>query len=410
MATPVWSDLLESTVPTPYWSVPDFVDALDTFYHVDIADIPTRSRRCSYCSYCCMDFGEMGPDNLDDFEGGVENEICFGELPFGKIVGCNDPVQLYCGHIFGKSCLIDSLTKVNTQCPLCGLELDCTAQKDLNMYAIEQISPRDIMKLSYEELGLCFMKVYIVPGQIKRSWPNVWKAQVLRRKPEDRTTIDNSLVYQDIENCVFELLDRYAWQEPAFCAPVQIRMWTDEVMNNLRFRGQIPLHVALEDCIRDTLRYIFRVQALLQKFVRVAGWMKKEKAYSGIELVKTADGDVFDPRVMISQVYGEGHCLFDKNVYRKSKRDDAYDMIEYWKAEVSYLTSQLRSIQPVSSVRSLQDFDKDKAPILAEIRCFNDRMIQLARENGIDLKISRDPEREDLEWDVYTFSTVSSIL
>jgi hypothetical protein len=108
-------------------SMPDAEAFVDSLEQVDISTIPVEDMRCPHC---WLDFGTTEDDapalpqasDHSDQEF-AERQGDFGEMPFPTASPNNDPVRTPCGHIFGRDCLIESLQKVGTTCPICRQEL-----------------------------------------------------------------------------------------------------------------------------------------------------------------------------------------------------------------------------------------------------------------------------------------------
>lgn len=52
-------------------------------------------------------------------DGRWENVLLLRELPFDASKPDNAPVRTRCGHVFGRSYLVESLERVNWLCPVC---------------------------------------------------------------------------------------------------------------------------------------------------------------------------------------------------------------------------------------------------------------------------------------------------
>jgi hypothetical protein len=94
-------DLTLRRIPSslPQFDATAFVDSLSS---ISIDSIEPEDMRCPHC-WC--DFGTSGD--------GLQN---------------NDPVKTPCGHMIGKDCLLESLKKTNTRCPVCRQEFDPAKQ------------------------------------------------------------------------------------------------------------------------------------------------------------------------------------------------------------------------------------------------------------------------------------------
>ncbi|KAF1961782.1 hypothetical protein CC80DRAFT_500146 [Byssothecium circinans] len=123
-----WADLLGphlTSAPTrPPFDPLRYVDSLP---EVDVDDIPADANRCPHCWLPFGTTDEDNPDYLPDAPETAEIGLAlafFAELPFDRSRMDNDPVRTPCGHVFGRSCLLDSLQLVGTTCPMCRAELD----------------------------------------------------------------------------------------------------------------------------------------------------------------------------------------------------------------------------------------------------------------------------------------------
>jgi hypothetical protein len=109
----------------PRFDATAFVDSLE---QVDVSTIPAHNMRCPHC---WLPFGTTDEDDpafvfapdQDDPPEIAARRIALHELPFSQSRADNDPVRTPCGHLFGKGCLIDSMEKVDTLCPICRQEL-----------------------------------------------------------------------------------------------------------------------------------------------------------------------------------------------------------------------------------------------------------------------------------------------
>jgi hypothetical protein len=121
--------LVGLTSPSPFHII-TFVDELE---ELDIADIPAEDNKCSIC---WLPFGVTDADDPDYVPDAVESEeqatalAMFAEMPFDRSRMINDPVETPCGHVFGKTCLIDSLQMASTRCPMCRMELSSALEED----------------------------------------------------------------------------------------------------------------------------------------------------------------------------------------------------------------------------------------------------------------------------------------
>jgi hypothetical protein len=95
---------------------------------VEISTIAAEDMRCPHC---WLQFGTMDEDDSafvfapdpDDPPELAARQIAFRELPFCAAWPDNDPIRTPCGHLFGRSCLIETMEKVDTLCPTCRQEL-----------------------------------------------------------------------------------------------------------------------------------------------------------------------------------------------------------------------------------------------------------------------------------------------
>jgi hypothetical protein len=103
-----------------------FVDNLE---QVNIASIPDEDMRCPLC---WISFGTTYEEDDPNFEFMADPEddpeltarqVAFRELPFCASRADNNPVRTPCGHLYGRSCLIESLENVDTLCPYCRQEM-----------------------------------------------------------------------------------------------------------------------------------------------------------------------------------------------------------------------------------------------------------------------------------------------
>jgi len=129
------------------WAQHERFDAaafVDTLEEVDISTIPAEDMRCPHC---WLPFGTTEEDDpafvpvseSDMTPELAERQTIFHELAFDASRPDNDPVRTPCGHVFGRGCLIESMEKVGTRCPMCRQELrpkpeipDLTDQVDLD--------------------------------------------------------------------------------------------------------------------------------------------------------------------------------------------------------------------------------------------------------------------------------------
>jgi hypothetical protein len=118
----------------PRFTVVGFVDTLE---QVDVSTIPAADMRCPHC---WLPFGTTDEDDPafvftpdpNDSPELAARHIAFRELPFCVAKADNDPVRTPCGHLFGRDCLIESMEKVDTLCPICRLDLR-SKPKPLNL-------------------------------------------------------------------------------------------------------------------------------------------------------------------------------------------------------------------------------------------------------------------------------------
>jgi hypothetical protein len=106
----------------------DAVAFVDTLEQVDTSTIPAEDMKCPHC---WLPFGTTDEDNptfqfapdADEPPKLAARQVTFHEMPFCAARPDNNPVRTHCGHLFGRSCLIETMEKVNTLCPTCRKEL-----------------------------------------------------------------------------------------------------------------------------------------------------------------------------------------------------------------------------------------------------------------------------------------------
>lgn len=103
----------------PAFDAVAFVNSLPA---VDVASISAEDMRCPHC---WLPFGttdeddpSFAPDSGGD-QAVVDMLAAFRALPDCECKADNDPIRTPCGHIFGRGCLIESLEKTSTTCPIC---------------------------------------------------------------------------------------------------------------------------------------------------------------------------------------------------------------------------------------------------------------------------------------------------
>jgi hypothetical protein len=115
-----------SNLPTrPSFDAVAFVDTLE---QVDTSTIPAEDMKCPHC---WLPFGTTDEDDptfqfapdADEPPGLAARQATFHEMPFRAARPDNNPVRTPCGHLFGRSCLIETMEKVDTLCPTCRKEL-----------------------------------------------------------------------------------------------------------------------------------------------------------------------------------------------------------------------------------------------------------------------------------------------
>jgi hypothetical protein len=83
------------------------------------------------CPHCWLPFGTTDEDDptfqfapdADEPPELAARQVTFHEMPFCAARPDNNPVRTPCGHLFGRSCLIETMEKVDTLCPTCRKEL-----------------------------------------------------------------------------------------------------------------------------------------------------------------------------------------------------------------------------------------------------------------------------------------------
>ncbi|KAF2875100.1 hypothetical protein BDV95DRAFT_603866 [Massariosphaeria phaeospora] len=83
---------------------------VESFEQVDIATIPAEDMRCPIC---LLDFGNVD-EELPATDGAATE-------PNDEV--SNNPVRTPCGHLFGKSCLVEIFETVKALCPICRTKL-----------------------------------------------------------------------------------------------------------------------------------------------------------------------------------------------------------------------------------------------------------------------------------------------
>jgi hypothetical protein len=107
----------------------DAVKFIDTLEQVDISTIPEQDLKCPHC---WLPFGitddeddptfVFAPDE-DESPEVAARQVALREMHFCEARPYNSPVRTPCGHLFGRSCLIETMKKVDTLCPTCRKEL-----------------------------------------------------------------------------------------------------------------------------------------------------------------------------------------------------------------------------------------------------------------------------------------------
>jgi hypothetical protein len=109
-------------------TLPPF-DAAAYVNSLEEVDMSTIAPEDNKCPHCWLPFGttcEDEPGYVPGVESDPEVEECLAigrELPFCATRPNNDPVRTWCGHIFGRGCLLESLEKTNRRCPMCRQDL-----------------------------------------------------------------------------------------------------------------------------------------------------------------------------------------------------------------------------------------------------------------------------------------------
>ncbi|KAF1935679.1 hypothetical protein EJ02DRAFT_439071 [Clathrospora elynae] len=104
-------------------SGPSF-DAVDFVNRLEEVDISTITAKGMKFPHCWLPFGttdKYDPAFITRPEYDPETLECLlanRELPFDDYKPNNDPVKTPCGHISGRACLIESLEKTSTTCPM----------------------------------------------------------------------------------------------------------------------------------------------------------------------------------------------------------------------------------------------------------------------------------------------------
>jgi hypothetical protein len=106
----------------------DAVKFVDTLEQVDLSMIPEEDLKCPHC---WLPFGTTDEDDptfvfapdADESPELAVRQVALHEMPFCEARPDNNPVRTPCGHLFGRSCLIETMEKVDTLCPTCRKEL-----------------------------------------------------------------------------------------------------------------------------------------------------------------------------------------------------------------------------------------------------------------------------------------------
>ncbi|KAJ4355775.1 uncharacterized protein N0V89_003796 [Didymosphaeria variabile] len=117
-----WNDAFADNAENEAWAR-TFVESLE---HVEHSEIAADK---NLCSFCWLPFGETDefhplyePPALPSDPREAEAILLCQEFPFDVRRPNNDAVVLPCKHIFGRDCLIDSLSADST-CPVCRKEM-----------------------------------------------------------------------------------------------------------------------------------------------------------------------------------------------------------------------------------------------------------------------------------------------
>jgi hypothetical protein len=106
----------------------DAVAFVDTLEQVDVSTIPKEDLKCPHC---WLPFGTTDEDDptfmfapdADETPELAARQVALHEMPFCEARSDNNPVRTPCGHLFGRSCLIEVMEKVDTLCPTCRKDL-----------------------------------------------------------------------------------------------------------------------------------------------------------------------------------------------------------------------------------------------------------------------------------------------
>lgn len=311
----------------------DYYDCIDLLEQVDIDTIAPEDRRCPHC---WSDFGVE--EGFFDEPEESDNLLNFRQLPFCATTPNNDPVRTPCGHVFGRSCLAESL-RTSTNRPMCRCDLTEKLQmlksrhfyQNLKAMVKKGCSWKAIRKSGWDSLGLCHHRLVIFPVTMLCYFAEAWlKETSYQRLPWDlrldamfvkfRSLLWQFLVYPEH----MMIVPRHQCRIPMFC-----KFFTDKLMAEFS-EASSPTSLVRE-CMRWSIEFMFRRAALEQRFMSVSDCVAHEMdgIEAAMELFEKAP-ELQDAlrivQLVLKNVLGQfkdPSCLLDDLATRTNPLEDA---------------------------------------------------------------------------------------
>ncbi|KAF2657280.1 hypothetical protein K491DRAFT_714675 [Lophiostoma macrostomum CBS 122681] len=232
------------------------------------------------CPLCYEKYGE-GDWDFEDMKGS-DSLATLRELPFAERTPNHDPVRTVCGHMFGRHCLIQSMTHTGRSCPLCRSNLQVGAYRSVLTAKYERFAGRDASTL-WEKLGSPLLfegQLVILPRSFREGFRLAWTAQMRRFPLNFHHELE--FEYDVVAQVMSSLFYRYAFAWPLaidkdglkaevyhgrrpYSAPVLLYEFAREAVEDLeRSRGSLDGWLQL--LVMLSLEHLFKLKALEQHF------------------------------------------------------------------------------------------------------------------------------------------------
>jgi hypothetical protein len=251
---------------------------VDKLPHVDISTIDPSNRRCPFCY---DDFGAANEDlELED----TSELAAFQELPFPLHLLSNEPVRTPCGHLFGRTCLMELLSSTSL-CPLYRQELNTYHLPQEHKERYENFTDRDALK-PWHEVGMhaCKSRIVVLPFTFQVQFSHFYNYNL--RHVGDKEQQEQFASQQTaLEAACLFLLEESDWAHAlAYPNNVQTCLEFERSFMLLMLTGPPGKNAELMDFVQGVVHCAFKAEAVKQLAVSVGDLLACELQHEGSAL------------------------------------------------------------------------------------------------------------------------------